>query len=84
MAAETLSGQNGLDAIEMFQALLSETLEGTTPKEFRESKPQNPAALVTDSKGFYDAVTRSCCSQAISVERRLQIDYAIAKETMFL
>ena len=38
---------------------------------------------MTDSKGFYDAVTRSCCSQAISVERRLQIDYyAIAKETM--
>jgi hypothetical protein len=82
VAAETLSGQNGLDAIEMFQALMSETLDGTTPKEFRESKPKNPAALVTDSKGFYDAVTRSCCSQAISVERRLQIDYSIAKETM--
>ena len=82
VAAETLSGQNGLDAIEVFQALMSETLDGTTPKEFRESKPKNPAALVTDSKGFYDAVTRSCCSQAISVERRLQIDYSIAKETM--
>ena len=34
-----------------------------------------------DSKGFFDAVTRSCCSQAMSVERRLQIDYCIAKET---
>ena len=36
---------------------------------------------MTDSKGFYDAVTRSCASSALSAERRLQIDYAIAKET---
>lgn len=82
VAAETLSGQNGLDAIELFQALLAETLFGTTPRDFRHQKPEHSAALVLDSKGFYDAITRSCCSQAISVEKRLQIDYAIAKETM--
>ena len=82
VAAETLAGQNGLDAIEMLQALMSETLHGVSPKELRNLKPENPAAIVMDSKGFYDAITRSCCSQSISVERRLQIDYAIAKETM--
>lgn len=81
VAAETLAGQNGLDGIEAFQALLAETLDGVTPRMFREQVPTNPAALVIDSKGFYDAVTRSCCSQSISLERRLQIDYAIAKET---
>ena len=47
-----------------------------------ESKPTVPSALVIDSKGFFDAVTRSCSSQSISVERRLMIDYAIARETM--
>lgn len=82
VAAETLSGQNGLDALELFQALMLETLDGITPRQFREMTPSKPGALVIDSKGFYDAITRSCCSQAISVERRLQIDYAIAKETM--
>ena len=82
VAAETLSGQNGLDALELFQALMLETLDGVTPRQFREMTPSRPGALVIDSKGFYDAITRSCCSQAISVERRLQIDYAIAKETM--
>ena len=82
VAAETLAGQNGLDGIEMFQALVEETLRGVTPRNFRSQKPKDPAGLVIDSKGFYDAITRSCCSQAISVERRLQIDYAIAKETM--
>ena len=65
----------------MFQALSAEAAHGTTPKDFRNQVPNNPAALVVDSKGFFDAVTRSCCSQAISVERRLQIDYSIAKET---
>ena len=68
VAAETLSGQNGLDAIETMQALLAETLDGISPRVFRNSKPVNISALVTDSKGFYDAVTRSCCSSAISVE----------------
>ena len=81
VAAETLAGQNGLDGIEAFQALWDETLFGTSPKEFRNKIPIHPAALVLDSKGFFDAVTRSCCSQAISQERRLQIDYSIAKET---
>ena len=80
-AAETLSAQNGLDAIEMFQALMAETVYGVPPKEFRQSMPEHPAAMVVDSKGFFDAVTRSCSSQALSVERRLQIDYSIAKET---
>ena len=81
VAAETLAGQNGLDGIELFQALLEETLHGIFPRQFRQMVPKVPACLVIDSKGFYDAVTRSCCSQALSVERRLQIDYAIAKET---
>ena len=82
VAAETLAGQNGLDGIELFQALLEETLHGISPRQFRQMVPKVPACLVIDSKGFYDAVTRSCCSQALSVERRLQIDYAIAKETV--
>lgn len=82
VAAETLAGQNGLDAIEFFQALLAETLYGMTPRQFRDSKPEFPACLVVDSKGFYDAVTRSCCSAAISLERILMIDYSIATETL--
>ena len=57
VAAETLASQNGLDAIEMFQALLEETIRGVTPKQFREQVPKHPAALVVDSKGFYAAVT---------------------------
>ena len=69
-----------MDGIEAFQALLAETLHGVSPREFRNQIPKDPAGLVIDSKGFFDAVTRSCCSQAISLERRLQIDYAIAKE----
>ena len=81
VAAETLSGQNGLDGLVAFQALMAETLENITPREFRDAKPKNPSALVIDSKGFFDAVTRSCCSQAVSQERRLQIEYSIAKET---
>eukprot|EP00435_Cladocopium_sp_Y103_P025552 s3203_g6.t1 len=81
VAAETLASQNGLDGIEAFQALLAETLHGVSPRDFRNQVPSDPAGLVIDSKGFFDAVTRSCCSQAISLEKRLQIDYAIAKET---
>ena len=81
VAAETLSGQNGLDTIEMFPALLAGAVHGTTPRDFRNQVPKNPAALVVDSEGFFDAVTRSCCSQAISVERHIQLDYSIAKET---
>eukprot|EP00438_Fugacium_kawagutii_P028282 Skav227626 [mRNA] locus=C9358797:125:8101:- [translate_table: standard] len=67
VAAETLSGQNGLDALELFQAIMAETLEGTGPREFREMIPSKESGLVIDSKGFYDAITRSCCSQAISI-----------------
>ena len=82
VAAETLSGQNGLDGIEMMQAQIAELVYGVSPRDFRESTPEHPAALVVDSKGFYDAVNKSCSSTTISVEKRLQIDYAIAKETM--
>ena len=74
--------KKGLDAIGSLQGLLSEIIHGISPKEFRDSKPSVPSALVIDSKGFFDAVTRSCCSQSISVERRLMIDYGIARETM--
>ena len=81
VAAETLAGQNGLDAIEVMQALIAEAIFGIDPKSFRNRKPELPAAIVIDSKGFYDAVTRSSCSSAVSLEKRLQIDYAIAKET---
>ena len=63
------------------QALIAEAIFGIDPKSFRNRKPELPAAIVIDSKGFYDAVTRSSCSSAVSLEKRLQIDYAIAKET---
>eukprot|EP00438_Fugacium_kawagutii_P012099 Skav209448 [mRNA] locus=scaffold2199:144696:152896:- [translate_table: standard] len=66
VAAETLSGQNGLDAVESFQALLCETLHGMSPRDFRNHVPKHPACLVIDSKGFYDAVTRSCSSQSLA------------------
>ena len=46
VAAETLAGQNGLDGIEMFQALLAETLDGVSPREFRNLKPELPAIVV--------------------------------------
>lgn len=69
VAAETLASQNGLDAIEFFQSLMTETLFGTTPKEFRTTVPTIPSCLVVDSMGFYDADTRSCSSQSISVDR---------------
>ena len=82
VAAETLAGQNGLDSIELFQALLAETLHQVTPRKFRESIPREPAAVVVDSKGFFDAISRSCCSQSVSLERRLHIDYSIARETL--
>ena len=62
---------------------MGETLLNVSPRQFREMTPeQHEAGLLIDSKGFYDTITRSCSSQAVSVERRLQIDYAIAKETM--
>ena len=82
VAAKTLAVQNGLDAIEAFQAIMLETLYGITPKAFREMTPEDPSTLVLDSKRFFDAGARSCCSQAISQEKRIQIDYSIAKETI--
>ena len=84
VAAETMAGQNGLDSIEWIQSLLAEILEDMSPKAFREQVPEKTACLVVDSKGFFDAVTKSCSSPTISVEKRLQIDYAIAKESMAL
>lgn len=70
VAAEALSGQNGLDATELFQALMLETLDGIAPRQFREMTPSKPAALVIDSKGFYDA----------AAPKQLPLEYAIAKE----
>ena len=84
VAAETLSAQNGLDAIEWFQALIAELIDDISPKHFRQQIPARKACLVVDSKGFFDAVNKSCSSPTISLERRLQIDYAIAKESMKL
>ena len=44
-------------------------------RKFRDKIPLFPSALVAES-------TKSCCSAALSVEGRLAIDHAIAKETM--
>ena len=82
VAAETLAGQNGLDSIEFLQALILETLKGVTPREFREITPDEPSCLVIDSKGFYDACNKTSGSSTTSAEERLQIDYAIARESM--
>lgn len=84
VAAETMSGQNGLDAIEWIQSLLAEILDNVPPRAFREKVPEKTACLVVGSKGFFDAVTKSCSSLTISVEKILQIDYSIAKESMSL
>ena len=78
-AAETLAAQNGLDAIEFAQALLQECLCAMTPKHFRQWLPELPSALVIDSKSLYDALTRSACSTALAIEKRLAIDYSIAR-----
>ncbi|CAE7296093.1 RE1, partial [Symbiodinium sp. CCMP2456] len=78
-AAETLAAQNGLDAIEFAQAFLQEVLYGMTPKLFQQWVPENKSGLVIDSKSLYDALTRSACSSALAMEKRLAIDYAIAR-----
>ncbi|CAE7232443.1 RE1 [Symbiodinium sp. CCMP2456] len=78
-AAETLAAQNGLDAIEFAQAFLQEVLYGMTPKVFQQWVPENKSGLVIDSKSLYDALTRSACSSALAMEKRLAIDYAIAR-----
>ena len=81
-SAETLSSQNGLDAVEFAQAFLQEVIHGMPPKAFRQWTPENSSGLVIDSKSLYDALTRSACSTALAVEKRLAIDYAIARACM--
>ena len=78
-AAETMAAQNGLDAIEFAQAFLQEVLHGMSPREFRKWSPEAAAGLVIDSKSLCDALTRSACSSALAIEKRLAIDYAIAR-----
>ena len=78
-AAETMAAQNGLDAIEFAQAFLQEVLYGMTPRVFQQWVPDQPSGLVIDSKSLYDALTRSACSSALAMEKRLAIDYAIAR-----
>ena len=78
-AAGTMSAQNGLDCIEFAQAFLQETLTGMQPKVFQQWEPEHPSGLVIDSKSLYDALTRSACSSALAMEKRLAIDYAIAR-----
>ena len=78
-AAETLAAQNGLDAVEFAQAFLQELINGMQPKQFQMWKPEHPSGLVVDSKSLYNALTRSACSTVLAVEKRLAIDYAIAR-----
>ncbi|CAE7253172.1 RE1 [Symbiodinium sp. CCMP2592] len=78
-AAETLAAQNGLDAVEFAQAFLQEILFGMSPRQFQQWVPEHPSGLVIDSKSLYDALTRSACSSALAMEKRLAIDYAIAR-----
>ncbi|CAE7223028.1 RE1 [Symbiodinium sp. CCMP2592] len=81
-AAETLSCQNGLDCIEFAQAFIQECLEDMSPREFRTWTPEVQSGLVIDSKSLYDALTRSACSTALAIEKRLAIDYAIARASL--
>ncbi|CAE7322055.1 RE2, partial [Symbiodinium sp. CCMP2456] len=78
-AAETLAAQNGLDSIEFAQAFLQEVLVGMSPRQFQQWVPETQSGLVIDSKSLYDALTRSACSSALAMEKRLAIDYAIAR-----
>ena len=82
-AAETHAGINAMDAIEFFQALLAETIHGITPKQFRLQVPKHTALLVVDSRGFYDAASKFS-SASTSEEKKLEIDYAIARQAMKL
>ena len=50
-----------------------------TPKVFQQWTPLEKSGLVIDSKSLYDALTRSACSSALAMEKRLAIDYAIAR-----
>ena len=76
-------GINAMDAIEFFQALLAETIHGITPKQFRLQVPKHTALLVVDSRGFYDAASK-LSSASTSEEKKLEIDYAIARQAMKL
>ena len=78
-AAETLAAQNGLDAIEFAQAFLQEVVHGMSPRSFQQWVPEQSSGLVIDSKSMYDALTRSACKNALAMEKRLAIDYAIAR-----
>lgn len=80
-ASETHAGNNALDAIEFLQALMAETIEGVTPRQFRTVKPKHVAILIVDSRGFYDAVSKLSTAPT-SDEKKLEIEYAIARETM--
>ena len=71
--AETLAAQNGLDCIEFAQAFMQECLYGMFPRDFRSWIPEVPSGLVLDSKSLYDA---------LAVEKRLAIDYAIARSCL--
>ena len=51
-------------------------------KEFRLWVPDRPSGLVIDSKSLYDALTRSACSSALAIEKRLAIDYSIARSCL--
>ena len=55
---------------------------GMRPKEFQQWTPTHKAGLVLDSKSLYDALTRSACSTALAVEKRLAIDYSIARASL--
>ena len=81
-AAETLAAQNGLDCIEFAQAFIQECLNGMSPREFRTWTPEETSGLVIDSKSLYDALTRSACSTALAIEKRLAIDSAIARASL--
>ena len=78
-AAETMAAQNGLDAIEFAQGFVQEIVHGMGPREFQKWTPVHLSGLVTDSKILLDALTRSACSSALAMEKRLAIDYAIAR-----
>lgn len=82
-AAETHAGINAMDAIEFFQSLLAETIQGITPRQFRLQVPKHTALLVVDSRGFYDAASK-LSSASTSEEKKLEIDYAIARQAMKL
>ena len=71
--------KDGLDAIEFAQAYLQEALHAMRPRDFQKWTPTDCSGLVIDSMSLYDALTRHACSSALAMEKRLAIDYAIAR-----